>query len=69
MPFGPKTHEKPRACPRCNAVVPALGPGPSPARCPACGADLRGKGEPGKALVDAMTDVLADPLGKRTSRD
>jgi hypothetical protein len=29
-----------------------------------CGANVKGAGEPGKALVDAMLNVLADPIGK-----
>jgi hypothetical protein len=37
---------------------------PGLSHCPVCGAKVSGPGEPGKALVDAMMDVLADPLGK-----
>ena len=66
MSFGPKTHEKPRTCPKCNAALPLSAVGLT--RCPVCGADVHGPGDVGKALVDAMTDVLADPLGHRKQR-
>ncbi|MBI2394738.1 MAG: hypothetical protein HYV09_34535 [Deltaproteobacteria bacterium] len=65
MSFGPPAQTKPRECPRCNAAIPL----PTLDRCPVCGADVRGPGDVGKALVEAMTDVLADPLGKRKHRD
>ena len=64
MPFGPPNAEKPRLCPRCRAALPL----PNLARCPTCGAEVTSAGEPGKALVDAMLDVLADPLGERKRR-
>lgn len=57
MSFGPK--EQPRECPACHAALPL----PSVAHCPVCGALTKGPGDVGKAIVDAMTDVLADPLG------
>jgi len=65
MSFGPPIHQKPRLCPKCNAALPL----PTLERCPICGADVRGPGDLGKAVVEAMTDVLGDPLGKRKQRD
>lgn len=65
MSFGPPTESKPRLCPHCNAALPL----PTLERCPVCGADVRGPGDVGKAIVEAMTDVLGDPLGKRKQRD
>lgn len=65
MSFGPPTESKPRLCPQCNAALPL----PTLERCPVCGAEVRGPGDVGKAIVEAMTDVLADPLGKRKQRD
>lgn len=60
MSFGP-TKERPRECPKCNAALPL----PSLERCPICGTNVHAAGDVGKALVEAMTDVLADPLGKK----
>jgi hypothetical protein len=46
--------------------VPAsLFTGQAPERCLVCGARVDGPGEPGKAVVEAMLDVLADPLGTK----
>ena len=64
MSFGP-TKDRPRECPRCHAAIPL----PSMRHCPVCGAAVHGPGDPGKALVDAMTGVLNDPLGKKKTRD
>ena len=68
MSFGPPNHQSPRVCPRCNAALP-LPVNLGLLRCPVCGAEVKGPGEPGKALVEAMTGVLGDPLGKRKQRD
>lgn len=65
MSFGPKNQEKPRHCPQCDAALPLS----TLNHCPRCGAAVRGPGDLGKAVVEAMTDVLADPLGKRKQRD
>ena len=64
MSFGP-TKSKPRECPSCNAAIPL----PTLAHCPVCGADVKGPGDVGKAIVEAMTDVLHDPLGQKRKRD
>lgn len=64
MWFGPNK-ARPRECPKCNAAIPL----PSLDHCPVCGADVHKPGDVGKALVEAMTDVLADPLGKKKQRD
>ncbi len=60
MSFGP-TKIKPRECPKCNAAIPL----PTLEHCPVCGTFVKGPGDVGKALVDAMTGVLNDPLGQK----
>ena len=64
MSFGP-TNIKARECPKCNAAIPL----PTLDRCPVCGADVKGPGDVGKAIVEAMTDVLHDPLGHKRRRE
>lgn len=63
MSFGP-TKDQARACPGCHAAIPLA----SMKHCPVCGVAVDGPGDVGKALVEAMTDVLSDPLGKRKKR-
>ncbi len=60
MSYGP-VNAIARECPKCNAALPL----PTLAHCPICGTHVKSAGDVGKALVDAMTDVLGDPLGRR----
>ena len=60
MSFGP-TKQRTHECPKCNAAIPL----PTMSHCPVCGADVHQPGDVGKALVEAMTDVLSNPLGKK----
>lgn len=64
MSFGPEK-ERPRECPACHAALPL----PSLRHCPVCGADVHAPGSLGEALVEAMTDVLKDPLGRPKRRE
>lgn len=61
MSFGPNAPKVGRTCPSCHLAVPVA----SLSRCPACKAELSKPGNPGEALIEAMTDVLHDPLGKK----
>jgi hypothetical protein len=60
MSFGP-TKQRAHECPKCNAAIPL----PGLSHCPICGANVHQPGDVGKAIVEAMTDVLSDPLGKK----
>lgn len=50
-----------RICPACHAAIPL----PTLVHCPVCNADLKAPPSPGAGLVEALTGVLNDPLGKR----
>jgi hypothetical protein len=65
MTIAPKTNA-PRTCPSCHAVLPLAGM----KRCPVCKSRVDLAGSPGQGLVEAMLDVLADPVGdpRRKSR-
>ena len=58
MTLAPKI-SAPRVCPSCHAALPLA----EMKRCPVCKARVDTAGSPGEAVVDAMLDVLADPMG------
>jgi predicted amidophosphoribosyltransferase len=60
--FGPR--EGARTCPACRAAIPST----TATACPVCLAPVSSAGDPGQALVEAMTDLLGDRLGRRRAK-
>jgi hypothetical protein len=60
MSLGPAI-QSPRTCPHCGAAVPSSAG--LRKDCPVCHADLSAPGDPGKAVVEGMLDVLGGITG------